>query len=162
VKRVILPLVFVGFVACGGPKARIKDNQALYDSYPPEVQAMIKSGQIAQGFDQNQVYMALGKPEKKESDGQQEKWLYTVGVKRTLQHEKGAVEYENEMLKYEKALAEYNQKKAAGEYASEPAKPAPYTYETQHRTRLRREVVFNGGKVVSWRDPTEEYTDDWH
>jgi len=162
VKQTALLFALLALVACGGPKARIKDNQALYDTYPPDVQAMIKSGQIGQGFDQTQVYMALGKPEKKEMREGQEAWLYTVGVKRTLQHEKGAVQFENEQLKYEKALAEYNQAKAEGRVVVEPAKPDPYTYETQHRTRLRQEVVFVSGKVATSRNPQDEYLDEWH
>jgi hypothetical protein len=154
--------LLLGLVACGGPKARIKDNQGLYDTYPPEVQAMIKSGQIAQGFDRNQVYMALGKPEKKQMHGEREVWLYTVGVKRTLKHEKGAVEFENEQLKYEKALAEYRLAVAEGRHAVEPKKPDPYVYQVQHRTSLKREVVFNGAGVESWRDGQDEYLDEWH
>ena len=161
-KQLALALGLVTLVACGGPKARIKDNQAIYDTYPPEVQAMIKSGQIAPGFDQTQVYMALGKPEKKEMSNGQESWLYTVNVQRTLKHEKGAVAYENEQLKYERALAEYNQAKAEGRVAIEPAKPDPFSYETQSRTRLRQEVVFVSGKVSTSRNPQDEYLDEWH
>lgn len=161
-KATALSLLLLGLVACGGPKARIKDNQGLYDTYPPEVQAMIKSGQIANGFDRNQVYMALGKPERKESRGAQEVWLYTYGVKRTLKHEKGAVEFENEQLKYEKAVAEYKLAVAEGRYAVEPKKPDPFVYQVQHRTALRREVVFNGTGVEAWRDPNGEYLDEWH
>jgi outer membrane protein assembly factor BamE (lipoprotein component of BamABCDE complex) len=162
VHRIALPFALVALVACGGPKARIKDNQSVYDTYPPEVQAMIKSGQITQGFDQTQVYMALGKPEKKEMREGQDTWLYTVAVQRTLQHEKGAVQFENEQMKYEKALAEYNQAKAEGRVAIEPSKPDPYSYETQHRTKLRQEVVFVNGKVATARNPQDEYLDEWH
>lgn len=161
-KQLALLLGLVALVACGGPKARIKDNQSLYDTYPPEVQAMIKSGQIGQGFDQTQVYMALGAPEKKEMRDNQEVWLYTTGVKRQLKHEKGAVQYENEQMKYEKALAEYNQAKAEGRIAAEPAKPDPFSYENQHRTKLRQEVVFVSGKVATARTPQDEYLDEWH
>ena len=161
-QRIALPFLLAALVACGGPKARIKDNQAIFDTYPPDVQAMIKSGQISQGFDQTQVYMALGAPERKEMRDNQEAWIYTVGVKRTLQHEKGAVQFENEQLKYERALAEYNQARAEGRVAVEPAKPDPYTYETQHRTRLRQEVVFVSGKVSASRNPQDEYLDEWH
>ncbi len=161
-QRIALALALVALVACGGPKARIKDNQAVYDTYPPEVQAMIKSGQIGQGYDQTQVYMALGKPEKKEMRGDQEMWLYTVGVNRTLKHEKGAVAYENEQLKYERALAEYNQARAEGRPAIEPAKPDPFYYEQQRRTMLKQEVVFANGKVASSRNPQDEYLDEWH
>jgi outer membrane protein assembly factor BamE (lipoprotein component of BamABCDE complex) len=155
-------LGLAALVACGGPKARIKDNQAIYDTYPPDVQAMIKSGQIAPGFDPTQVYMALGKPERKEMRDGQEVWLYTVAVKRTLQHEKGAVQFENEQMKYERALAEYNQAKAEGRVAVEPPKPDPYWYENQHRTQLRQEVVFVSGKVSTSRNPQAEYLDEWH
>ncbi len=161
-KQMALALGLAALVACGGPKARIKDNQGLFDTYPPDVQAMIKSGQIAQGFDQTQVYMALGAPEKKEMKGSQESWLYTVGVKRTLKHEKGAVEFENEQMKYERAVAEYNQARAEGRYATEPTKPDPFSYETQHRTKLKQEVVFVGGKVSTVRTPQDEYLDEWH
>jgi outer membrane protein assembly factor BamE (lipoprotein component of BamABCDE complex) len=162
VKQAALLLGLVALVACGGPKARIKDNQSIFDTYPPDVQAMIKSGQIAQGFDQTQVYMALGAPEKKEMRDTKDVWVYTVGVKRTLQHEKGAVQYENEQMKYERALAEYNQARAEGRVAVEPAKPDPYSYEHQHRTKLRQEVVFVNGKVASARNPQDEYLDEWH
>lgn len=161
-KHTALMLALVALVACGGPKARIKDNQSLFDTYPPDVQAMIKSGQIGQGFDQTQVYMALGAPEKKEMREGQEIWLYTVGVKRTLKHEKGAVAFENEQLKYERALAEYNQAKAEGRIAVEPVKPDPFSYENQHRTRLRQECVFVNGKVATSRNPQDEYLDEWH
>lgn len=161
-RNIALLFALVALAACGGPKARIKDNQAVYDTYPPEVQAMIKSGQIAQGFDPTQVYMALGKPEKKTMSGSEETWLYTVAVQRTLQHEKGAVQFENEQLKYEKALAEYNQARAEGRVAIEPSKPDPYSYETQHRTKLRQEVVFVNGRVATSRNPQDEYLDEWH
>lgn len=160
-----LPLVCIAALAvaaaCGGPKARIKDNQPLFDTYPPEVQAMIKSGQIGQGFDTTQVFMALGKPEKKEARGGQEIWVYTSRLKRTLKHEKGAVEYENEQLKYEKAMKEYRRALAEGRYAVEPQKPDPYSYQTQHRTKVTREVVFEGGKVASWQDPDDLHLNDW-
>jgi len=162
VKQLALALGLVALVACGGPKARIKDNQTLFDTYPPDVQAMIKSGQIGQGFDQTQVYMALGAPEKKQMENGQEAWLYTVGVKRTLQHEKGAVQFENEQMKYERALAEYNQAKAEGRVALEPQKPDPYTYEHQHRTKVKQEVVFVSGRVSTARTPQDEYLDEWH
>jgi len=162
VRRFALATAILVLAACGGPKARIKDNQSLYDTYPPEVQAMIKSGQIGQGFDPTQVYMALGTPEKKQLQGDTEVWLYTVNVKRTLKHEKGAVQYENEQLKYEQARAEYEQAVAVGHVAVEPTKPDPYWYENQSRTRIKREVVFKGGTVASWRDPHDEYMDDWH
>ncbi|MFI5402067.1 MAG: hypothetical protein ACHQ1G_03950 [Planctomycetota bacterium] len=161
-KTTVLAFVLAAVVACGGPKARIKDNQSIYDTYPPEVQAMIKSGQIGQGFDQTQVYMALGKPEKKEMRPDGETWIYTVGVDRTLKHEKGAVQYENEQMKYERALAEYNQAKAAGQPAVAPVKPDPFYYETQRRTKLKQEVAFVSGKVSSSRNPQDEYLDEWH
>jgi hypothetical protein len=162
VKGTVLALAFALLVACGGPKARIKESQELFDTYPPETQALIKSGQIAKGFDQTQTYMALGKPEKKEANGEQETWVYTVGVKRTLKHEKGAVQYENEQLKYERAMEEYRRVKAEGGLAVEPAKPDPFIYEHQHRTRVKCEVVFVDGRVAGWRDPVDEYLDEWH
>jgi hypothetical protein len=52
--------------------------------------------------------------------------------------------------------------KAEGRVAVEPVKPDPYSYETQHRTRLKSEVVFVGGRVASWREPVDEFVDEWH
>lgn len=47
--------------ACSTTGSRIKQQQALFDSYPPATQAAIRNGEIQVGFTTDMVYMALGK-----------------------------------------------------------------------------------------------------
>jgi hypothetical protein len=44
------------------PDSRIEENQELFDSYPPEVQARLSEGKVAVGDNEDRVYMALGDP----------------------------------------------------------------------------------------------------
>lgn len=66
--------------ACASPQSRIKKHQALFDAYPPEVQAKIKAGQAEIGFTPEQAQMALGAPAhvytRKTTSGSQEVWGY--------------------------------------------------------------------------------------
>ena len=55
-----LALLMIG--CASGSNSRISHNQAQFNSYTPGEQAMIKSGQVAVGFDQDMVRMALGDP----------------------------------------------------------------------------------------------------
>ncbi len=48
---------------CSTVSSRIDDHRALYESYPLEVRETIAAGQVAVGFDENQVTMALGSPD---------------------------------------------------------------------------------------------------
>lgn len=48
--------------ACSTTSSRIKQQQELFDSYPPATQAAIQSGEIKVGFSAEMVHMALGKP----------------------------------------------------------------------------------------------------
>jgi outer membrane protein assembly factor BamE (lipoprotein component of BamABCDE complex) len=145
-------VLLVAAAACGGPKARIKDNEELFASYPPNVQALIRAGEIDRGFDTTQVYMALGSPHSKEPNPKGEIWSYTQRWQRQVQEEKGAVEYENERLKYEQA-------RARGE---QPPEPVPYRVVTYYRTQVVRLVHFETGKVVADERPTDRYLDEWH
>lgn len=67
--------------ACSTPARRIKKNQAAYDSWPPEVQAVVKAGKADVGFTAEQVRVALGKPDRiytrKSAASVQEVWAYT-------------------------------------------------------------------------------------
>ncbi len=52
------------FASCAStPSDRIEENRALFNSYPPEVQAKVQSGQVASGFTEDMVRMALGDPD---------------------------------------------------------------------------------------------------
>jgi hypothetical protein len=68
--------------ACAGVSSRIDEHRALFDASTPEVQRSIRGGRIEVGFTKEQVYMALGRPdrvvERKTSVDARETWLYGV------------------------------------------------------------------------------------
>ncbi len=146
----LLPLVMA--LGCNTPQSRIDDNPELFATYPSDVQASIKSGQIQQGFDQNQVHMALGKPSKKSAQGGTESWTYLKVVKKNVTQKKDVYKYELERRQYE-------EKKASGQYALEPQLEETIQFK---RTKVSRTVQFAAGKVSGWNDPQDEYLDDWH
>jgi hypothetical protein len=63
-----LPLC-LGLAALAGcasyPSDRIASHQADFNSWPPNVQAGVRAGIIAQGFTPEQVFVALGEPNAK-------------------------------------------------------------------------------------------------
>jgi hypothetical protein len=73
-------LVATALAACAGPSSRIKKHQAEFNSYPPAVQQKIRDGQVDVGFTDEQVAMALGRPdriyERKTTKAVQEVWAY--------------------------------------------------------------------------------------
>jgi hypothetical protein len=52
-------------VSCATPESRIADNRSTFDSFPPEVQQKIKTGQVEVGFTPEMVLMSLGEPARK-------------------------------------------------------------------------------------------------
>ncbi|ADE55135.1 hypothetical protein [Coraliomargarita akajimensis] len=83
-KIVLLPLLLSMLVLAGCSNSgsdNIEAHQALFDSYPPSDQQLIKSGQIAVGFDQDKVRMAYGDPDKVRNsttqNGTKQIWEYT-------------------------------------------------------------------------------------
>ena len=118
------------------PGSRIEKNRKLFHTYPPSVQRAIYSGQIQQGFDQNKVYLALGRATKKKAAGASETWLYAKPVRKK-------VTTRNDVSKYEEA-------------------PSMDEAEYLKRTRVVRVVRFTNGRVSSWSDPRMQYLDDWH
>jgi hypothetical protein len=69
------------FAACSTTQnQRITQNQAAFDSYTPAERQMIRTGQIAVGFDQDMVRMALGDPSREATvdtaAGKQIAWEY--------------------------------------------------------------------------------------
>jgi hypothetical protein len=62
------------------PTDRIKKNQELFDSFPPEVQEKIKKDEVVMGFTPDMVLMAKDKPDRKytrqTAKGENEVWAY--------------------------------------------------------------------------------------
>jgi hypothetical protein len=57
-----LALVIAGCAST--PTERITKYQSTFDSWPAEVQAKVRAGQIAVGFTEQQVRVALGEPDR--------------------------------------------------------------------------------------------------
>jgi hypothetical protein len=76
-------VIAAALAACAGPRSRIKKHQADFDSYPPAVQQKIRAGQVDVGFTDQQVSLALGRPDRvysrKTATSQQEVWAYGGG-----------------------------------------------------------------------------------
>lgn len=62
------------------PESRIKRDPGLYASFPPDVQAKVKQGQVEVGFTKDMARIALGTPQRIHNRvteaGQVEIWLY--------------------------------------------------------------------------------------
>ena len=80
----LLGAAAVALGACSSTDSRIRDHQALFDGYPPEVQHNIRSGAIEIGYTPEMVLMALGKPDRRSEvqtgDGSAEIWTYRKSV----------------------------------------------------------------------------------
>ena len=78
----LLLSAMVALSACSSTKSqRINQNEALFKSYTPGERQMIRTGQVAVGFDQDMVRMALGDPSREATidtaAGKQIAWEYT-------------------------------------------------------------------------------------
>ena len=63
--RVLLAALFIALAGCATtPADRIAQQQSNFDTWPAEVQAKIRAGQVAVGFTEEQVRVALGDPER--------------------------------------------------------------------------------------------------
>lgn len=76
---VLTALSFV-LSGCSTTDSRIKNNQAAFNAAPPDVQAKIREGKVAIGFTEQQVLMALGKPDRRytrtTAEGTTDVWAY--------------------------------------------------------------------------------------
>jgi outer membrane protein assembly factor BamE (lipoprotein component of BamABCDE complex) len=76
-----LCLAAAALAGCSTPASRIKENPALFASFPPDVQAKVQEGKIEVGFAKDMVMMSLGKPDRiysrKTEAGESEVWSYT-------------------------------------------------------------------------------------
>lgn len=82
-RHLVLAALAAALAACSTPESRIRKNRAAYESWPPEVQALVKQGRVDVGFTAEQVRVALGKPDRvytrKTADSVQEVWSYGRG-----------------------------------------------------------------------------------
>ena len=86
-RRTGLAIVVVASVAlltlgCAStPDSRIEQNQALFDTYPVEVQSNIRLGKVALGYDEAMVRMAMSDPDETSTEvndsGETVMWGYT-------------------------------------------------------------------------------------
>jgi hypothetical protein len=78
----LLAAIAAAFVlaACSAGRTRIKAHKAAFEASPPEVKARIRRGEIAVGFSSEQVYMALGNPNRvygtEEPAERRQIWVY--------------------------------------------------------------------------------------
>lgn len=79
----ILAAVALGLLVTGcstTPTSRIERNQALFNTFSPEVQTKVRDGEVDVGFTPEQVRVAWGNPsrrlEEKDINGSQEVWVY--------------------------------------------------------------------------------------
>ncbi len=63
----VLVVVALALGCASTPDSRISDDQALFDSWPMDVQAKVRAGEIDLGMTQDQVRMALGEPDETSS-----------------------------------------------------------------------------------------------
>lgn len=77
----LLLAALVVVAGCATPEKRIRQNPALFASFPPEVQAKVRQGHIALDFPVAAVRMALGEPDRVyhrvTTNSTSEIWAYT-------------------------------------------------------------------------------------
>ncbi len=77
---VLLGIAAIALMACNTTGSRIRAQQELFDSYPPEVQENIRNGVVEVGYTPEMVVMALGEPDQKmaakSEEGAEDVWTY--------------------------------------------------------------------------------------
>lgn len=72
--------------SCASPDSRIRRNAELFETFPPEVQAAVRDGRVDLGFNQDMVFIALGKPNREYTrrtrQGEFVVWAYTDHFRR--------------------------------------------------------------------------------
>ena len=78
---VVVPALVVALACASTPDSRIKENQALFETYPDEVQSNVRQGKVALGYDEDMVRMAMGVPNEQstetDANGETLMWGYT-------------------------------------------------------------------------------------
>ena len=78
----LLLSVVVGICGCAStPESRIRSEQALFESFPPEVQDNVRVGLVEPGYTFDMARLALGEPDetvtRTSGAGAEEVWIYT-------------------------------------------------------------------------------------
>jgi hypothetical protein len=80
-KLFILSLLLSLLISCASPTQkrvkRIEDQKFYFASLEPQSQAQIQNGRIDTGFNKEMVLLALGEPNDKSKEKNQEIWRYT-------------------------------------------------------------------------------------
>lgn len=153
----VLLLLSVLLSGCSAVDNRIRQRQAEFDSYPPDVQALIKNGQIRTGFTQTQVYIAWGEPYYR--GGSQ--WTYPGYDCKKFQVLKDEYEFRRQ---YEDEWEEYQKKKQKGDKAIF-VPPARYKEESRCRRYIKDYLYFDGSilkridspPAITWIDADWDY-----
>jgi len=123
---------------CSTPESRIRQNPAAFSRLTPAQQDLIKKGQVAIGFDQEMVQLALGEPDhirtRTDASGLSEIWSYT-----TYEGTDGILLYRGWYHRYY--------------YMGDPFYPYYLSYPTR-REREHFRVTFKDGKAVSIEQET--------
>ncbi len=74
-------LSILAIAGCASPESRIKEKPEVFNSFPPDVQSKVRTGQVDIGYSKDMVYIALGKPDREytrtTAEGTLEVWSYT-------------------------------------------------------------------------------------
>lgn len=141
--------------ACSAIDSRISQNENEFKTYPPDVQALIKNGQVRPGFTETQVYIAWGEPYYRGAN----QWTYPGFDCKKFQVPKDEWEYKRQ---YQAAWDEYQDKKKQGK-KEVFLPPSPYKEEQRCRRFVKNYLYFDHG-ILSRVDspPTITWIDrDW-
>jgi hypothetical protein len=119
---------------CATPENRAKENPAAFSKVPASQKKMVLAGKISKGMSRDAVFIALGKPSRKEPDevdGQPlERWIYG----RTYSHEVPRYRY-----------------RAVRDRSGNVFTIPEYEPVRDYQWADYLVVTFRGGKVVAWR-----------
>jgi hypothetical protein len=78
--RLALVALLLVVAGCSTPDSRISGNQAMYNSWSPDVREKVRTGRVDVGFTSDMVRMALGAPDRQSTrttaQGTAEVWIY--------------------------------------------------------------------------------------
>jgi hypothetical protein len=121
--------------ACSTVSSRIKERPGAFQKLPPPEQALVQAGKIQNGFDADAVYLAWGKADgitQGATPGKpSETWTY--------------IGYRQETIQYFDMGARPLGRRG---FAPEPITTPIYVSHPY----VRRQVVFQNGKVVAWSE----------
>lgn len=142
--------------ACSAIDSRISQHENEFKAYPPEIQALIKNGQIRPGFTQTQVYIAWGEPYYQGGN----QWTYPGYDCKQFRVPKDEWEYRRE---YQSAWDEHQDRIKKG-HKDTFFPPSPYKDEKRCRRFVKNYLSFDHNGILTRIDspPTITWLDrDW-